>query len=255
MRKTKWRGLRSIQVKNYHHRFPISPYIARLLASELSFVSVLLLTILSATFCCGAITTSSYFTAADKDHAKKILLEAFGSNDVAGIHYGVVGLKRLTEPLPSSAEQCKLLVTASSDAKASAEVLYHVAVAHKALGTCQQPLPVLNIVKALNGYLEKGTNLQELFHATQALIALGQKPADGTKLLKAVQALLKKNDSLVNFGYFFHISAALGVEAATAAFDRIEDAIVQADEIDSKFLQFEGGLSTTGKNLHCCYWA
>jgi Oligosaccharyltransferase subunit Ribophorin II. len=30
-------------------------------------------------------------------------------------------------------------------------------------------------------------------------------------------------------------------------FDRIEDIIVQADEIDGKYLQFEGGLSTTGR--------
>jgi len=31
------------------------------------------------------------------------------------------------------------------------------------------------------------------------------------------------------------------------AFDRIEDAIVQADEVDAKKLQFEGGISITGK--------
>jgi ribosomal protein S6E (S10) len=31
-------------------------------------------------------------------------------------------------------------------------------------------------------------------------------------------------------------------------FERIEDAIVQADEVDGKFLQFEGGLSITGMN-------
>jgi len=37
----------------------------------------------------------------------------------------------------------------------------------------------------------------------------------------------------------------------TFAFDRIEDAIVQADEVDSRFLQFEGGLSITGMYVTC----
>ena len=34
------------------------------------------------------------------------------------------------------------------------------------------------------------------------------------------------------------------------AFDRIEDAVVQADEVDGKYLQFEGGLSITGKYIY-----
>lgn len=46
-------------------------------------------------------------------------------------------------------------------------------------------------------------------------------------------------------GYLFHIGAALGTSGGFA-FERIEDAIVQADEVGSKYLQFEGGLSITG---------
>ena len=44
----------------------------------------------------------------------------------------------------------------------------------------------------------------------------------------------------------FHLAAVLGNEGKFAV-DRIEDAIVQADEVDGKYLQFEGGLSITGK--------
>lgn len=44
----------------------------------------------------------------------------------------------------------------------------------------------------------------------------------------------------------FHIASKLGA-AGSFAFERIEDAIVQADEVDGKFLQFEGGLSVTSK--------
>lgn len=200
--------------------------------------------LLQLSFSLGAITTSSYYTATDKSYAKRLLQESFTTSDVASIHYAALGLKRLAEALPASTTQCKLVIDTASDPKASPETLYHAVVAHKAIGTCTQPLPVVSLVKSLNSILDKATTLQEIFFATQALTALGQKPADPSKVLKTAQSILRKNDSLANFGYFFHISAALGPEGASS-FDRIEDAIVQADEVDSKFLQFEGGLSTT----------
>jgi oligosaccharyltransferase complex subunit delta (ribophorin II) len=56
-----------------------------------------------------------------------------------------------------------------------------------------------------------------------------------------------------SLGYSFHIAAHLGTDG-TFAFDRIEDAIVQADEVDSRFLQFEGGLSITGIYLYFNCW-
>lgn len=51
-------------------------------------------------------------------------------------------------------------------------------------------------------------------------------------------------------GHSFHIAAQLGGDV-TAVFNRIEDAVVQSDEVDGKYLQFEGGLSITG--IYICY--
>jgi len=53
-------------------------------------------------------------------------------------------------------------------------------------------------------------------------------------------------------GYTFHIAADLGTPAAFA-FDRIEDAVVQADEVDGQYLQFEGGLSITSRISNFLY--
>jgi oligosaccharyltransferase complex subunit delta (ribophorin II) len=64
------------------------------------------------------------------------------------------------------------------------------------------------------------------------------------KLAKNLQALLKKDDSLQSLGYGFYMASELG-PAGAFAIDRIEDAIAQADEVDGKMLQFEGGLSIT----------
>lgn len=50
--------------------------------------------------------------------------------------------------------------------------------------------------------------------------------------------------SVISLGYVFHIAADIGTPAAFA-FDRIEDAVIQADEVDGQYLQFEGGLSIT----------
>ena len=50
-------------------------------------------------------------------------------------------------------------------------------------------------------------------------------------------------------GYTFHIASELG-SAGSFAVKRIEDIIVQADEVDGRYLQFEGGLSVTSTHLN-----
>lgn len=56
---------------------------------------------------------------------------------------------------------------------------------------------------------------------------------------------IRENTSRFSLGHSFHIAAQLGGDV-TAVFNRIEDAVVQSDEVDGKYLQFEGGLSITG---------
>ena len=55
---------------------------------------------------------------------------------------------------------------------------------------------------------------------------------------------MKKDDSLLSLGLAFHTASLLDGDLSKF-FDRIEDAVVQADEVDGKLLQFEGGLSVT----------
>jgi oligosaccharyltransferase complex subunit delta (ribophorin II) len=90
------------------------------------------------------------------------------------------------------------------------------------------------------------TTVQELFYNFFSF-----KNVDGTlddakkaKIAKNLQTILKKDDSLSSLGHAFYIASELGTHGAFA-FNRVEDAIVQADEVDGKMLQFEGGLSIT----------
>lgn len=199
--------------------------------------------------CCLALTdslcTNSYFTPSNLDHAKTILVQAVESKDIASAHFGVLGLK-LLGTIPKTNELCKLFLDAANAPNPTPEVLYYVTTAYKELKNCPQALPVMNIVKNLNAVLSGNPNMQEIYYAVSGLTALNQKPQVVAKLIKTMQAILKKNDSLTNLGYLFHIASNLGSDGAFA-FDRIEDAVVQADEVDSKYLQYEGGLSITGK--------
>ena len=70
-------------------------------------------------------------------------------------------------------------------------------------------------------------------------------PLDSAGISKALTAALKKDDSLTALGQAFHAASHLDAKSASPFFDRVEDAIVQADEVDGKMLQFEGGLTIT----------
>lgn len=106
----------------------------------------------------------------------------------------------------------------------------------------------MNIVTALKSSFDKDfSSTQELFFnffTQKSLDPSFIQDAVKTKVAKNLQALLKKDDSLQSLGYGFYVASELGPSGAFTI-DRIEDAIAQADEIDGKILQFEGGLSVT----------
>ena len=87
-------------------------------------------------------------------------------------------------------------------------------------------------------------SVQDLYHGSVAQLMLGQK-LSGT--IKKLTDALKKDDSIANLGMAFNLAAHLGKNEASAIFDRIEDAVVNADEINGKILQFEGGLSVSSQ--------
>ena len=77
---------------------------------------------------------------------------------------------------------------------------------------------------------------------------------DSKVVTKTLQAALKKDDSVTNVGYAFQIAAAIdGSDAAKAMLALVGDVIVQADEVDGKMLQFEGGLSVTSMVVSGAY--
>lgn len=186
--------------------------------------------------------TSSYLTDNDRSRLRGVLDAAWDLKDLATIHYGVLGYKFLGQAVPKPQDVCKFLGSKTSET--NPEVLFHLTSSWQTVGSCGA-LPSAPIVKRLNEVASSDAYpMADLYHSVLGLKALGQRPNDVAKVLKNVQAALKKDDSALSLGYAFHIAATIGAEGRSV-FDRIQDAIAQADEVDSRFLQFEGGLSIT----------
>ncbi|KAL6440134.1 hypothetical protein ACFW04_003029 [Cataglyphis niger] len=190
-------------------------------------------------------STNSYLSVADRVRLKNILDPGFQLQDVPAVYYAVNGYKFLGETIPKIDAICKYLIK-SNEENITPETAFYLVSTWKAIGDCQE-FPTNIVTKVLTNVIQKDTStLSDLYYAVSGLTALSQKipAARIDKLVKLIQAALRKDDSLWNLGYTFHIAADIGAPAAFA-FDRIEDAVVQADEVDGQYLQFEGGLSIT----------
>lgn len=116
---------------------------------------------------------------------------------------------------------------------------------HKLFG-CTDKVPAAVLESVKNAINKETTTVQELFYHVFSFKNIDGVLDDATKtrIAKNLQTILKKDDSLSSLGHGFYIASELGSHGAFA-FNRVEDAIVQADEVDGKMLQFEGGLSIT----------
>ena len=109
---------------------------------------------------------------------------------------------------------------------------------------CNEIIPSLT-AQAVKTALSSDGSVGNLYYATLAQLSLGQA-VDKAGLAKVLASALKKDDSVTNLGYAFNLAAdVLDAKDGAAApfYDRIEDAIVQADEVDGKMLQVGGKLS------------
>ncbi|KAG7175641.1 Dolichyl-diphosphooligosaccharide--protein glycosyltransferase subunit 2-like [Homarus americanus] len=196
----------------------------------------------------SALSPSTYLTPGDKERLKLVLDPAWSLSDLAQVLYASAGYKHLGQEIPNAEGVCNFVKSSAGDG-ATVETLFLASSAGKALG-CPIAASVSSI-QAVSEAIREGASSQELFHAVSAATNLGVE-LDTAKVLRATQMALKKDDSVLSLGYAFHVGAQLKGEVGSI-FERIEDAIVQADEVDGRMLQFEGGLSITALVLSGAY--
>lgn len=201
----------------------------------------------------AATTSSSFLSTADRERLKQVFISAWNLEDIASVHYSILGYKLLASPLPNSQAVCKFLLD-SANKESSLESYYYISSAWKTVGSCSGSLPTNKFVEAATKVLKQDTaGIYDLYYAVHIYKSAGQSLAPYvTNIKNVIQALLKKDDAISHLAYSFHIAVQLGNDGKFA-FDRIEDALVQADEVDGRFLQFEGGLSITALLISGAY--
>ncbi|XP_026473573.1 dolichyl-diphosphooligosaccharide--protein glycosyltransferase subunit 2 [Ctenocephalides felis] len=192
----------------------------------------------------SASSVSSHFGIPEREKFKNVFADAMLSTDVAQMYYAIEGYRLLNEVPASTKESCKVLDNFSTKAKSPEELFYLISTS-KYL-TCSH-ISTTSAVKSLQDIFSSDTaTVTELYYAVLGLKNSGQtlSEANKSKLAKLLQGLLKREDTLLSLAHAFHIAAELGINGQFVS-DRIEDALAQADEVDGKMLQFEGGLSLT----------
>lgn len=88
------------------------------------------------------------------------------------------------------------------------------------------------------------SSLTEIRYALEALQVISQSAPAPSKVAQIIQNRLKEDDTLPNLGQALHASVLLG-NSGKFILNRVEDVTAQADEVDGRLLQWEGGLSVT----------
>ncbi|XP_013402149.1 dolichyl-diphosphooligosaccharide--protein glycosyltransferase subunit 2 [Lingula anatina] len=194
-----------------------------------------------------ALTPSSYFSAADQARLRSVFEAAAPYSDVEAAHYSIMGLKLLGVVIPNSKDVCNYLQVNLD--QSSVESLFFASSAAKNLGGCQ--LTANTAKETIAESLKTDQPVVNIFYAILAAKNLGVT-VDSAKASQTLLEVLKKDDSPLSLGYAFLAATQLSGDVSKF-FDRIEDVVAQADEVDDKYLQFEGGLFTTSVVIDSAY--
>ncbi|KAF5277761.1 hypothetical protein FQR65_LT03741 [Abscondita terminalis] len=175
-------------------------------------------------------------------------LENLNAEDLASIYYGAKGFSLINEPLPkSTTDACKHLQKYFKN-DLSSEIIYQSLMAWSIMNcgkVVNNPLHTSDTVTALKALLENPeANTADIRYAVHALNVISQALPNPTKIGQQLQTKLKADDSLPSVGHALHAATLLG-NAGTFAIQYVEDVVVQADEVDGRMLQWEGGLTVT----------
>lgn len=185
---------------------------------------------------------ADHLSDADLQRLQLVFRDGLTSTDIQSVYFGVLNTKPI-DPATSRVT-CDHITKLYKESKLNEfEKIYYLSATYKQL-QCTNAVPeTLHESVVIKREFATAQELYFTYYARRS-IASDITEEEKSALVRNIQTILKKDDSLSSLGYAFHVAAHLGKQAAPIA-DWIEGAFAQADEIDGKMLQFEGGLSVT----------
>lgn len=199
-----------------------------------------------------SLTPNTFLTSEDKARLSDLFKLDEPYNDIPfnNLYYSLVGSTVLSNDklftilnTQQTKKICDYIQTGLAGTNPVLETIYFASSTGKLLN-CQVQANAKTIA-FLENKIVADVTVSDLYKSALSLINLG-KPVDAPKISKLLQAGLKKDDSLLNAGHAFRLAAHLqGAGNSAPFFAKIDDVVMQADEVDGRFLQFEGGLGVT----------
>lgn len=186
-------------------------------------------------------TSASDYPTINKQILKKIFDNVKPYSDLSSAFYSIKGLELVGEKVPENSLNDICTFVKSKVDKNNLESIYYGTSIAALVPNCV--LPTADYQTTIkNGATSK--SVADLYFYT--LITLNVKlPIDAKAIKQSVIDGLKADSSIVNQAYSLHIATLLTPEYQKTFYDTIEDILDQADEVDKKFLQYEGGVGTT----------
>lgn len=184
---------------------------------------------------CLALSPTDTLSGDDQTRLKQLFEQSIPYQSVSHAHFAILGLSSLGAPTPKPQDACNYLKSKMDTA--DIQSIYQVTSAAKALGNCKIALGAGQ--ETLKAALSESAEVSDLFFAVSSQSALGQ-PIKSEDVVRALDAGLKRDDSILSTSYAFHIASQLSKETnVDKYFELIEDIVAQADTVDDKYLQFD----------------
>jgi oligosaccharyltransferase complex subunit delta (ribophorin II) len=199
-----------------------------------------------------AITLSTYFNEADLARFKAIFLQPY-NDDLSELEYSIYGLTLLKEPLPDTQKICDTVKrnVKNDDTQSLFQAIYATNSLKSSGKSCDISFGTAET--KLKSVISPDSSSRDILYAVKGLSLLGLK-FDSAKVAAALEAALKADDTPFSYSCAFYAASYLTGQAEIKKFhDMIEDIVAQADEIDDKYLQFDGGLVPTSTVLYTAY--